>query len=246
MNKYKADLHIHTVLSPCGSLDMSPTAIVDKALETGLQIIAITDHNTTLQAECVIKIGEKKGLLVIPGVEVTSKEEVHCLAYFQSFETASQFQLYIDEHMPFIPNNPDFFGHQVQVDENDDIVYQEERLLISDINQSVEQISKKVKSLDGIFVLAHIDKSKNSIFSQLGFIPPDLEMDAVEISKRGIENGFLEKNAYLKKYVILSSSDAHFIEDIGKSSTNFMLPSLTKTELFNCILSKNKTDIILN
>lgn len=246
MNSYKADLHIHTVLSPCGSLDMSPCAIVDKALETGLQIIAITDHNTTLQAECVMKIGEKKGLMVIPGVEVTSKEEVHCLAYFQSFDTALEFQKYIDEHMPIIQNNPDFFGHQVQVDENDNIVYQEERLLISAINQSVEQISKKVKSLDGIFVLAHVDKSKNSIFSQLGFIPPDLTTDAIEISHKGIETGFLEKNAYLNSNVIILSSDAHYIEDIGKSSTHFKLPALTKTELFNCILSKNKANIILN
>ncbi|NCA80147.1 MAG: PHP domain-containing protein [Sphingobacteriia bacterium] len=246
MKIYKADLHIHTVLSPCGSLDMSPVAIVDKALEKGLDIIAITDHNTTLQAECVQKIGKQKGLMVITGVEVTSKEEVHCLAYFKEKNQISEFQEYIDQHIPNIQNNPDYFGYQIQVDENDNIVYQEERLLISAINQSVEQILKKVKTLDGIFILAHIDKSKNSIISQLGFLPPDLEVDALEVTKRGLDSGFIEQNSYLSNNLFVSNSDAHYIDDIGKSFTQYKLETLSIPELFKIIRTKQKNKIILN
>ncbi len=246
MKTYKADLHIHTVLSPCGSLDMSPVAIVEKALEKGLNIIGITDHNSILQAACVKKIGEEKGLLVITGVEVTSKEEVHCLAYFEAQDTASEFQKYIDQYIPNIKNIPTLFGYQVQVDENDNVVYQEDRLLISAINQSVEQISKKVKSLNGIFILAHIDKSKNSIISQLGFIPPDLEADALEITRRGYDSGYLEKNPYLANNIFVCNSDAHYIEDIGKSYTEFELDSLRVSDLFDVFRLRQKTKIILN
>lgn len=246
MKFYKADLHIHTVLSPCGSLDMSPNAIVDKALEKGLDIIAITDHNTTLQAECVQKIGRQKGLMVITGVEVTSKEEVHCLAYFEEKNQIYEFQQYIDQHIPNIQNNPDYFGYQIQVNENDDIVYQEERLLISAINQSVEQISKKVKTLDGLFILAHIDKSKNSIISQLGFLPPDLEVDALEVTKRGLDSGFLDQNSYLSNNLFVCNSDAHYIDDIGKSFTQYKLEELSISELFKIIRTKQKNKIILN
>ena len=86
MNFYKGDLHIHSVLSPCGDLNMSPVNIIDEALKKGLHLIAITDHNSTRHCELSISLGEEKGLFVIPGCEITSKEEVHCLVFLEDLE----------------------------------------------------------------------------------------------------------------------------------------------------------------
>ena len=122
LNPYKADLHIHTVLSPCGDLEMSPTAIVDRALERGLDMIAISDHNTTRQVKVTQKVGKEKGLFVLGGVEVTSQEEAHCLCFFETDEQLDQMQAFLDEHLPKIPNDEDRFGYQLIVDENEEIV----------------------------------------------------------------------------------------------------------------------------
>ncbi len=102
---FKSDLHIHTVLSPCGDLEMSPTAIVDRALERGLDMIAISDHNTTRQVKVTQKVGKEKGLFVLGGVEVTSQEEAHCLCFFETDEQLDQMQAFLDEHLPKIPND---------------------------------------------------------------------------------------------------------------------------------------------
>ena len=115
LNAYKADLHIHTVLSPCGDLEMSPTAIVERALSRGLDMIAISDHNTTRQVKVAQKIGKAKGLFVLGGVEVTSQEETHCLCYFPDDAALDAFQEFLDAHLPPIPNDEDRFGYQLIV-----------------------------------------------------------------------------------------------------------------------------------
>ncbi len=246
MNSYKADIHIHTLLSPCGSLDMSPRAIVAKALNMNLQIIGITDHNTTLQSGLVQKIASQYGIFVLRGAEVTTREEVHCLCFLPNDESLSIFQEYLNTHLPFIQNNPDYFGYQVLVDENEDIIYQEEKLLINAINQSIEYVEKFVHQLNGIFIPAHIDKTKNSIYSQLGFFPPDLKVDAVEISYHGMKSDFLAKHKELSNYSVTSSSDAHFLEDIGKISSTFNMEELTFDEVKMALNSENKRFVCVN
>lgn len=217
---YKADLHIHTVLSPCGDLEMSPKNIVQKAKEIGLDIIGITDHNSTLQASLVRKLGSKEGIFVLTGIEITSREEVHCLAFFENDVMLSEFQQYIDESIIKIQNNVDKFGYQVVVNKNDEIVKYVDHLLIVAINKSVEEIEHKVHQLEGIFILAHIDKTKNSIMSQLGFIPSDLNIEAVEFSKNVRINEYLLEKQYVEKYKYIQSSDAHYINDIGSVYTD--------------------------
>lgn len=216
MKTVKADLHIHTVLSPCGDLDMSPRNIVARALEEDLQIIGITDHNSTRQIEVVQKLAADAGIFVLPGVEITTREEVHCLAFFPDFQALNEFQTYLDTHLPNIPNNTDIFGYQVVVDENDLITYTEPKLLITALNQSVNQIEEKVHSLNGIFIPAHINKMVNSIFSQLGFIPPGLRFEALEITCCTTQNAV--RNNYLipENAILMINSDAHFPADIGK------------------------------
>jgi len=129
MNLYKADLHVHTCLSPCGDLDMSPRNIIQAAIQKGLDMIAITDHNSTRNVKTCLEIAEKENIFVIPGCEINTQEEVHCLAYFPDLEAISEFQKYLDRKLPEIENDPDLFGYQVAVDEDDGIIFEEKRSL---------------------------------------------------------------------------------------------------------------------
>ena len=226
MRVFKADLHIHTCLSPCGDLDMSPRKIVQTAKEKGLDIIAITDHNSTRNVKTCVEIGEKSGLFVIPGCEVNTQEEVHCLCYFPDLETLNEFQQYLDERMLDIENDVELFGYQVAVDENDVIIYEEERSLYTGVQADIESVQQKVHSLGGIFVPAHIDGMKNGIYGQLGFIPFDLQYDALEISRRRQPEDFLKLHPEIASKKILRSSDAHFLNHIASVHTDFYIKEL--------------------
>ncbi|MDR1181689.1 MAG: PHP domain-containing protein, partial [Bacteroidales bacterium] len=182
MQLYKADLHTHTVLSPCGDLEMSPYEIIRLAKERNLDIIGITDHNTTKHCSLAKKYGKQIGIFVLMGAEVTTKEEAHCLAFFEKEKELSEFEQFLQDNLPNIPNDTEKFGYQVQVDEQGDIIYQEPLFLPSALNKTLEEIEQKVHSLQGLFIPAHIDRMKFSIPSQLGFIPFDLNVDAVELS----------------------------------------------------------------
>ncbi len=226
MEVFKADLHIHTCLSPCGDLEMSPRNIVRRALEQGLNIIAITDHNTTRNVRTCIEVGRENNLFVIGGCEINSQEEVHCLAYFPNLKILDEFQAYIDAHFPDIKNEPSVFGYQVAVDKWDNIIYQEDKALFAALDQNIEAIAQKVHALGGVFVPAHIDKTKNSIYSQLGFIPLDLEYDALEISWRTDKETLLNSRPELASKRFIFNSDAHYLEDIGKVFTELYMEKL--------------------
>lgn len=215
LNAFKADLHIHTVLSPCGDLEMSPSAIVERALRRGLDMIAISDHNTTRQVKVAQKIGREKGLFVLGGVEVTSQEETHCLCYFPDDTALDAFQVFLDKHLPPIPNDEDRFGYQLIVDENDEIVGEEPYHLLNAIDVDIDGIYDEVHRLGGLFVPAHINKGTTSLMSQLGFVPPDLRADGLEINFRTTKDEILKKFAYLKRFNFITDSDAHFIDNVG-------------------------------
>lgn len=218
---FRADLHIHTILSPCGDLSMSPDAIIEKALERNLQIIGITDHNSTLQAPLIAQLAEEKGLAVFCGAEITTREETHCLAYMPDLNSLACLQDYIERHLLKIPNNIDKFGYQLVVDRNEVIVQEYPWLLISAIDQSIDQIAEFVHSYGGLFIPAHVTRPMYSLVSQLGFIPPGLKADALELSKHTSDieftNGFGRKN----KLPVIRSSDAHFVADIGQNYSEF-------------------------
>ena len=215
LHPYKADLHIHTVLSPCGDLEMSPTNIVSRALERGLDMIAISDHNTTRQVKVTQKVGRDHGLFVLGGVEVTSQEEAHCLAFFANDEQLDAFQEFLDQHLPPIPNDEDRFGYQLIVDENEEIVGEEEYHLLNGIDVDIDGIYEEVHRIGGLFIPAHVNKGSTSLTSQLGFVPPDLRADGLEINKFVTKEEFLKKNAYLKRFGFITDSDAHFVDNIG-------------------------------
>ncbi len=222
MKLLKADLHIHTVLSPCGDLEMSPAGIVAEAERKKLDIIGITDHNTTRHCKLITRLAAEKGILVMQGAEVTTKEEVHCLTFFENIETLDKFQEFLDENLPEIMNDPAKFGYQVEVDEEEMIIYEEKKLLLNAIKKSITEVETFVHSLKGLFIPAHIDRKKNSLYSQLGFMPADLRIDAVEISGASSPKVFTSSHPEIQRFSILRNSDAHRIEDIGAVSSLFL------------------------
>jgi PHP family Zn ribbon phosphoesterase len=244
MKFFRADLHIHTVLSPCGDLEMSPVNIVSEAALKGLDIIGITDHNTTRHCGLITRLAGEKGIFVMQGAEITTKEEVHCLAFFENTDALIKFQEFLDKNLPEIMNNPAIFGYQVQVDENDIVVYEEEKLLISAISKSMEEIESFVHSLDGIFIPAHINRTKNSIYSQLGFLPGNLKADALEISKSSSPEQFTKIHPEINAFRLTRSSDAHYPEDIGTAFTKFFIEEPSFQEIRQALKGENGRKII--
>lgn len=231
MNRYRIDLHVHTVLSPCGSLDMSPQRIVDTAVQRKLDAIGIADHNSMRQCKVIQQLGQEQGLVVFCGVEITTREEAHCLAFFEKNDEQDEFQRYLDQHLPNIKNRPDKFGFQVWVNRFEEIEGEEDRLLISALNVSIDDIASKVKSLNGIFIAAHIDRPSFSLISQLGFIDNHLPLDAIEVSFNARLEELLQDNPSLLNYTIISASDAHGPELIGLSPSLMESSALTFSEL---------------
>lgn len=207
------DLHIHSALSPCGDIDMTPNNIINMALLKGLDAIAVTDHNSVENVEAVMKLGLKKGIVVVPGMEVQSREEVHLLCYFADLDRALSFQQWVYNSLEG-ENNPDYFGEQLIMDEMDSVVGHNRRLLIGSTDLSVERIVNLVVREGGRVVPAHVDKKAYSIISNLGFIPPDLDIKSVEVSRPGAYAALLPTYSRLKEYKRVHSSDAHRLEDI--------------------------------
>ncbi|MBK7713228.1 MAG: PHP domain-containing protein [Bacteroidales bacterium] len=231
MKNYRADLHIHTTLSPCGDLEMHPVNIISEAEKKGLDIIGITDHNTTRHCKLISQLAAKKDIFVLQGAEVTTKEEVHCLVFFEKTDALKTFQDYLDTNLPDILNVPEIFGDQVQVDENEMIIFEEPRLLVNALCKSLEEVEKFVHSLNGLFIPAHIDRLKNSIYSQLGFLPDDLAADALEISRNSSPEKFGAAHPEINRFPLITSSDAHYPENIGMASTNFYIENASFSEI---------------
>ena len=232
LTKFKADLHIHSCLSPCSDWDMSPKKIVQKSLEQHLDLIAICDHNTAENAAATLREGTRQGIAVLPGMEICSKEEVHLVALFNNIEDTLKMQEYVYAHLPG-KNQPEVFGHQVVADEHDQVLGENPRLLIGATQLSLLDIVEKAHHLGGICISAHVDRPSYSLIGQLGFIPEDLHLDAVEVSYRVPLEKALTEVVGISDYPCVTSSDAHFLHDIGKVWTEFVLaaPSLEEIRL---------------
>ena len=227
---FQADLHIHTCLSPCGDLLMSPKRVVEEAARKNLHIIAISDHNSAENVAAAVRVGLENDLTVIPAMEVTTAEEAHFIALFDRLDPVLELQNLIYENLPG-KNNPIVFGEQIVANELDEVEGYNERLLIGASSLSINKLIEEIHKLGGLVVAAHIDRQAFSIISQLGFIPPDLELDGLEISARNAPAKAQELFPEIKKYPLITSSDAHYLQDIGKVRTSFMLQEPTFDEL---------------
>ncbi len=231
MKRYTADLHVHSVLSPCGDLEMSPKHIISVARQKKIDIIGITDHNSTRHCRVMSELGEKNGICVLPGTEINTKEEVHCLAFFENTDKANAFQEFLDSQLRIIPNDPDRFGDQVVVDEDENILEVIHPLLINSLAADLYQVADEVHRLGGLFIPAHIDRTCNSVLSQLGFLPGDLRVDALEVSSAVSCEEFLGRHPELGQYPLITSSDAHSVNQLGTAVMQFELEDCSFGEI---------------
>lgn len=225
---FKADLHVHTCLSPCTELDMSPTNIADQAKIKKIDIIGICDHNSAENVHAVMTAAKNFDINVLPGIEITSQEEVHVLALFDELHNAVKLQEYVYSNLPG-ENDEEAFGMQVIVNERDEVLGFNQRLLIGATTIPLEKIIRMIHDFSGIAIASHIDRGSFSIISQLGFIPENLELDALEISPNiALEEA---KKRFNSHYPFTCSSDAHAPDDIGKGMTSFLLKDGTAAEI---------------
>jgi predicted metal-dependent phosphoesterase TrpH len=229
---FNADLHIHTCLSPCADLTMSPRRIVAEALHNGLDIIAVTDHNSSGNCTAVMGAAEGTPLTVLPGMEVCTEEEVHVLALFESSASAAAMQAEVYKHITGA-NDPEVFGLQVIASECDEVEGIEERLLIGATGLSLEEVVDKVHDLGGLAIASHIDRERNGILGQLGFIPAQSKFDAVEVTHAV---GTDEAERFFRQgphFPMIRNSDAHEPARLGGETTWYLLgaPSLAEIRL---------------
>ena len=218
LREWKADLHLHTCLSPCAELEMVPTAIVRQAKVQGLDLVAICDHNTLANARAVAAAGARESLAVVPGIEVTTREEVHVLGLFEPEMDLEGFQALVEQNLSG-ENDDEAFGLQVVVDEWDEPVAIETSLLIGATSLTLEETVDAIHEFGGLAVAAHIDREGFGLIGQLGFVPPGLDLDALEVSFRASHE---EWHTERQDFPVITSSDAHRLDDIGRSSTSFL------------------------
>lgn len=230
MSILSCDLHIHSTLSPCGSLEMSPINIIAKAKEVGLHVISITDHNMVENCLYANEIGKKLGITVLFGMELQTLEEIHLLAFFDTYNLALAFQEKIYSLLPDIQNDADYFGDQVVVNEENEIIRFENRLLLNSAQISITDATAWIKNHGGIAIPSHIDSPTFSIISQLGYIPDDLPFDALEVRNKEKATELLP--LIMKKDIpFVSFSDAHYLVDIGKRRIELDLEEPNCTEI---------------
>ena len=237
-------MHIHTCLSPCSDWDMSPKKITQRSLDVGLDVIAICDHNTAENAGAVMKEGEKHGLWVIPGIEICSKEEVHILALFDDLDKTLAMQEYVYANLAG-KNKPEVFGYQVIANEHDEVLGENPRLLIGATQLGLYEIVEKTHSLGGISLSSHVDRTAYGIIGQLGFIPPDLNIDGVEVSYRVSLDKVYDEVPGIGKLPSMTASDAHFLDDIGKVWTIFVMAKPTINEIHRALLGEDGRRIMV-
>lgn len=240
LRRIKADLHVHTCLSPCSGLDMSPREVVNAAIRKGMDLIGICDHNSAENVLAVKKAGERNGLTVIGGMEVASSEEAHILAFFHEDDDLLEFQEYVYRHLSG-RNDEHSFGLQVIADDEDGVTGFCERMLIAATSLSAEAIVARVKASkgDSLIIAAHVDRESFSIIGQLGFIPPGLALDAVEVSARMTAAEALIKFPDCRNYPVVTGSDAHCPDDIGKRFTWLTLRDGTLREIKRALAGRD-------
>jgi hypothetical protein len=209
---------------------MSPRDIVTRSLEKGLDVIALCDHNSAENAGAAIAAGRAAGLFVLPGMEICSREEVHVLGLFETLEQALVMQEMVYAHLPG-ENTPEIWGEQVIANEHNEVVGESRRLLIGATTFYLDAVVDAVHALGGLCIASHVDRPAFSIISNLGFIPPDLKFDALEVSWRMPLARAYEEIAGIERFACITSSDAHYIEDVGRVWTGFFMEAPEFAEL---------------
>jgi PHP family Zn ribbon phosphoesterase len=220
MKEFTADLHIHSCLSPCADLYMTPARIAGRARDAGLDMIAICDHNSAENVPYAARAcSTPEGPDFIPGIEISSAEEVHVIGLFGNVERALRMQRIVYDHLPPEPSDSSLYGDQVVVNENDEVEGFNGRLLIGSVSLDLRRVVDEIHGLGGIAIAAHIDREAFGVIGQLGYIPEDVDFDAVELSPSSRTERYLGSRVF----PVLRSSDAHSLDEVGGARTSFLL-----------------------
>ncbi len=212
----RCDLHIHSCLSACADLLMTPGNIIQQAVNLGLEYIAITDHNSAGNTQVAQQLAQANGIKLIPAMELETREEVHLLCYFSSLDALLEFEAIVHENLPSLKNDERLFGYQLLTDIKDEYIAKEDRLLSMATKLSLSEAIENVTNLQGVVIPAHVDRPANSILGQLGFIPSDMGIQVIEISRNTDPMGFLRVHPHLDQYRYIQGSDSHYLTDIGR------------------------------
>lgn len=210
------DLHIHSCLSPCSDDDMTPNNIINMAIIKGLDLIAISDHNTLSESIIAARVAKNK-IKYLYGVEIESIEAVHLLAYFKDETRLAEVEKWLEEIRSKEKNRSEYFGKQDVLDENDEYLKTIDDLLIMSTSASIDDIAKMVHGFGGIIVIAHALDRHNSIITQLGFIPKNFDFDAIEVKDESQKLALIKSHPHLKDAMFIYNSDAHRLVDINEA-----------------------------
>lgn len=241
MNRYYYDLHIHSCLSPCGDNDMTPNNIAGMGTLNGLNIMALTDHNSSKNCPAFFKAAKANGIIPVAGMELTTAEDIHVVCLFPELENAMEFDAFVDGRRVKIPNRAEIFGDQLILDEEDNVIGSEEFLLLNATDIPIEKVPEIVKSMGGICYPAHIDREANGIIAVLGDFPKDSGFSLAEFNDGANIKPYAEKYPETADKKIIVSSDAHYLWKIKEKKEYFTLEdepysgSLVRRNLFKAL-----------
>lgn len=223
--KILCDLHMHSALSPCALDEMTPNNMVNMALLQELTAIAVTDHNSCRNAEMVMKVAQGTGLVVVPGLEVQTREEVHVVTLFQKLEDALAMQEEVYAALPAMQAPAKIQKKQLIMDDEDEVAGYEGKMLSMSCEMSFEAVVARGTANHGLAIPAHIDRKSCSVLSNLGFIPNDLHFPTLELSMYADREQYMAK--YAQQYRLITASDAHELGLIGMAPTELDVESVS-------------------
>lgn len=213
LKTYTADFHVHTLLSPCAAVEMTPHHIALQAAKHGVAIVAITDHNACDNVPAALEVAAQYGITVLPGMEVETREEVHVICLFDTLDQLCAWERVVAACRPAQVNDEAHFGAQFIVDAKDELIGKREDLLLAPLTLGLHDVVAMVRDLSGLSIAAHIDRPSYSIIANLGFIPPDLGLAAVEVSRLTPPAAARSRFPSLGRLPVITASDAHVMAD---------------------------------
>ena len=223
---------------------MIPPLIVEAAVKHNISLIAITDHNASDNIAAVMQAAKGYDLTVLPGMELQTREDVHCLCLFDTIDQIQAFQNLVDQSLPEIKNNANFFGEQFVVDHSGVFIRRKDQLLITSTRFSLEEAFHTVTDIGGLFIPAHVNRQSFSLFYHLGFVPPDLPIEALEVSRHTTPEGAAKDYPQIKGYPLIQSGDVHLIDEF-LGANNFLLENPSISEIKMALRGENGRKITI-
>jgi len=223
MSRYTYDLHVHSCLSPCADNDNTPNNLAGMAVLNNIQIMALTDHNSCRNCPAFFTAAKRYGIVPIPGMELTTSEDIHVICLFPELEDALRFNDEVDSLRIRYPNDKEIFGDQLILDGEDEVIGEEPDFLTNATNISYDEVPGIVEKYGGVCYPAHIDREANGVVAILGTLPEEPDFPAVELHfSKNIEA--YTKDFHLVDKLVLVSSDAHYLTDLREDNESLEIP----------------------